>query len=187
MLLQPMLQRLMAAHELREILEVALRDVIALHGAERGNIQLVAPDGNLVIVAQRNLSLAFLSTFRRVAHGSGSVCERAMGSDEIVFVADVEEDRAFAPYLALARAEPFRSVLSTPLRTSQHELIGVLSVQSASRFTPTPLELDSIRRYSERLADAIAASCTTGLPHVAERLAEEVMAAAQQPGAGTRR
>jgi GAF domain-containing protein len=187
MLLQPMLQRLSAAEGLRDILDVALHDAIALHGAERGDIQLLAADGALVIVAQRNLTEAFLRAFRRVTTDSGTVCERAMVARDVVFVRDVAQDAAFAPYLALAQSVPFRSVLSLPLVSSAQRCVGVLSVHSASRFDPTPLELDSIRRYAGALADAIVrAAGQRDLPTLAESLAEQVLADAARTAATTR-
>jgi GAF domain-containing protein len=183
-----MLQRLSAAGSLREILDVALHDVIALHGAERGNIQLLAADGALVIVAQRNLSEVFLRAFRRVAPGSGPVCERALAARDIVFVRDVGQDAAFAPYLRVAQSVPFSSVLSLPLVTSQQRCIGVLSVHSASRFDPTPLELDSIRRYAGKLADAmVAAAGQADLEVLAESLAERILADTACAAAAARR
>jgi GAF domain-containing protein len=188
MLLQPMLQRLSAAGGLREILDVALHDVIALHGAERGDIQLLAADGALLIVAQHNLPEAFLLAFGRVSAGSGAVCERALASGDLVFVQDVADDPVFAPHLGLAHSVPFRSVLSLPLIPSASRCIGVLSVHSASRFAPTPLELDSIRGYGEKLAQAIvAAAGKRDLARLAESLSEQVLAESARAAAAARR
>jgi GAF domain-containing protein len=176
MLLQPMLQRLADAHGPREILDVALHDVMALLGAERGDIQLVGADGALAIVAQRNLPGAFVRAFARVAPDPAAVCARAMASRESVFVRDISQDAAFAPYLTLARSVPFTSVLSVPLVDAQQRCVGVLSVHSASRFDPTPLELDSIRRYASELLDAIRrAAGRRELPALAEQLAPHVL------------
>lgn len=171
MLLQPMLQRLAAADGLREILDVALHDVIALHGAERGDVQLVGTDGALVLVAQRNLTEPFLRVLARVAPNAGTVCARAMAAREIVFVRDVAQDPAFAPYLELAHSVPFTSVLSLPLIDPQQHCIGMVSVLS-SRFDPTPLELDSIRRYAGELVAAILrAAGDRDLREIAEQFA----------------
>jgi hypothetical protein len=53
MLLEPMLSRLAEAKTLDEKIQAGLRDVIALHGAEMGNVQFPGIDGHLVIVAAR--------------------------------------------------------------------------------------------------------------------------------------
>ena len=51
MLLESMLSRLAEAKTLVEKIQAGLRDVIALHGAEMGNVQFPGIDGHLVIVA----------------------------------------------------------------------------------------------------------------------------------------
>lgn len=156
MLLAPMLFRLAAARTLEETIQAGLRDVIALHGAEMGNVQLPGNDGRLVIVAARGLRLAFLKVFERVDVDSGSVCGRAAGLGRPVFVADVATDADFKPYLAFARSVPFRSVLSFPLISSAGEMVGMVSAHSPNVFSPTALELRTAESYSRHLADALA-------------------------------
>jgi GAF domain-containing protein len=176
MLLQPMLQRLAAARGLREILGVALHDVIALLGAERGDVQFVGTDGALVLVAQHNLPEGFLRALARVEPDAGTVCARARAAREVVFVRDVGRDPPFAPYAALAKAVPFTSVLSLPLLAAPQRCIGMLSVLSAS-FEPTPLELESIRRYAGELVQAILRVAGEGeLPALADSLCRQVLA-----------
>lgn len=156
MLLEPMLSRLAAAKTLEEAIQAGLRDVIALHGAEMGNVQLPGKDGRLVIVAARGLRLAFLRVFERVALDSGSVCGRAAQLGKPVFVADVATDADFAPYLEFAKSVPFRSVLSFPLVSSGGEMVGMVSAHSPNVFSPTPLELRTAETYSRYVADALA-------------------------------
>jgi len=151
-----MLARLAAAESLEETLQTGLRDVIALHGAEMGNVQMLAADGDLLIVAARGLSRAFLETFERVRLDSGSVCGRVLRSGKPLFVQDVALDADFAPYSAFAASVPFRSVLSCPLVRRGGELIGVISAHSANLFAPSRLELSTAETYAGHLADAIA-------------------------------
>ncbi|HEY1227057.1 MAG TPA: GAF domain-containing protein [Ramlibacter sp.] len=174
MLLQPMLSRLAAARSLDEKIQAGLRDVIALHGAEMGNVQLPAGDGQLVIVAARGVGIAFLKTFERVALDSSTICGRAARSGKPVFVADVAVDADFKPYAAFASSVPFRSVLSLPLISSRGEFVGMVSAHSAHVFTPTPLELKSGEIYARHLADEIAA-----LAHGTERVAYAERCSAQ--------
>lgn len=154
MLIQPMLQRLHAARDLEATLRAALADVVALHGAERGLIQLFDREGQLVPVQHTGLSRAFLEFFRRVAVTSGSVCARATGLGRTVFVRDVEDDPAFQPFLPIARAVPFRSVIATPL-TLGKACIGAVSVHFANPVTPSALELHSLEVYCGHVAQRI--------------------------------
>jgi GAF domain-containing protein len=155
MLLEPMLSRLAEAKTLDEKIQAGLRDVIALHGAEMGNVQFPGIDGHLVIVAARGLGLAFLKTFERVSTDSGTVCGRAARAGKPVFVSDVSADVNFKPYVDFANSVPFRSVLSLPLTSSTGEFVGMVSAHSAHTFAPTALELSSGEIYARHLADAL--------------------------------
>ncbi|WBY01210.1 GAF domain-containing protein [Ramlibacter tataouinensis] len=155
MLLEPMLSRLGGAKTLDEKIQAGLHDVVALHGAEMGNVQFPGSDGRLVIVAARGLGLAFLKTFERVAVGSSTVCGRAARSGKPVFVPDVRVDEDFKPYVDFANSVPFRSVLSFPLVSSAGEFVGMVSAHSAHVLAPTELELRSGETYGRHLADAV--------------------------------
>lgn len=156
MLLRPMLARLAEAHTPREVLEVGLADAIALNGAEMGNVQMVGPCGDLIIVAHRNTSEAFLRRFGRVAAGSPTVCDRAAHTRGMIHVEDVSADPAFAELAEFARSVPFTSVLSVALVASRGAFAGVLSVHSRRRSAPSPLERAALQEYSVALADRIA-------------------------------
>jgi hypothetical protein len=126
-----MVQRLRKQSTVEGEIHTILDDVIALHGAEYGNVQL--PIGNeLVIVAQRGLSADFLKTFRRVLSYDGTACGRALRSGEIVQIIDVEKDPGFAAYRMDAARAGFRSVQSTPFLTKDGRLMGVVSVHFAN-------------------------------------------------------
>jgi GAF domain-containing protein len=171
MLIGPMLQRMRAAAGLEETLRVALKDVVALHGAERGNVQLLNASGQLLIVQQMGLSRRFLQAFERVDLDDGSVCGRAALRQETVFVADVEEEAEFRRFVPIARSVPFRSVLSSPLTDPSAGLVGMVSVHFANRFRPTALELDSLEAYCRHVAQALVAQHgARGLREVAESL-----------------
>jgi GAF domain-containing protein len=157
MLIGPMLQRLRASRGLAEALRTALEDVVALHGAERGNIQLIDPEGKLVIVQHLGLSSEFLRVFERVDPQDGSVCARAASRCQTVFVPDVESDADFAPYRLLARAVPFRSVLSSPLVGASEACVGIISVHFANLFQPSKLELQSLEAYCREFTRMICA------------------------------
>lgn len=177
MLIAPMLQRLRAARDLEHGLAVALGDVVALLGAERGNIQLLDTRGQLVIVRHSGLPRAFLETFARMGMDDGFVCARAAMHQQTLLVPDVEEDAAFAPFLAIARAVPFRSVLSSPLVATADGCIGTVSVHFANRFSPSAIELDSLERYCGELAQFLC----SGRPGAELRRIAEGLSAALAP------
>jgi GAF domain-containing protein len=176
-LIAPMLSRLSAARDLKATLQVALADAVALHGAEKGNLQLLDGAGRLVIVAELGFSAAFLQSFERVPFEAGTVCGRAALRRRTVFVREVADDAAFAPFMSQARAVPFRAVLSSPLITSSGRLIGVISAHFANPFTPSPLELRTLEDYCVSLADAVVDGLHgRELADVTEELAGELLA-----------
>jgi GAF domain-containing protein len=179
MLLEPMLSRLASADTLDGKIQAGLQDLIALHGAEMGNVQLPGADGQLLIVAASGLSGSFLKTFERVAVGSGTVCGRAARVGKPVFVPDVTVDDDFRHYREFAASVPFKSVLSCPLTSSAGELVGMISVHSANRFVPTPLELRAAETYGRHLADAIVELAPApDLASYAERCSARLLAEA---------
>lgn len=181
MLLNPMLTRLAIARRPEDILQVGLRDVIALHGAERGNIQLVGSDGQLVQVAAHALGHEFLRAFERLSPDAGTVCCRAVRAGRPVFVADVRLDPDFAPYRQLAASVPFRAVLCCPLIASDGCFVGAMSAHSTNSFRPTTLEMQTVETYGRHLADAIAAALPHALrPAVAEKLCRQLLAASAE-------
>ena len=155
MLLEPMLLRLGAARDLTELTDVAVHDFVALHGAEMGDLQLLAGNGDLVIVAALGVNRAFLKMFERVSTDCGSACRQAARDRKPRFIADVGTDPTFAAYRDFAATVPFRSVLSYPLCSAGGGLLGVLSALSSHAFQPTPLELATAKSYCGQLGAAI--------------------------------
>ena len=140
-------RRLRTAETFELAIATILEDVVALLGAEYGNIQLPVED-DLVIVAQRGLNEAFLKTFKRVKKDDGSACGRALRLRKSVMINDVEKDAEFATFLADARAAGFRAVQSTPLFTSDDLLLGIVSTHFANVHELTPIEFRTLQVYS---------------------------------------
>jgi hypothetical protein len=67
-MLQQMTSRLYEKRTFEAAINTILDDVIALHGAQFGDVQLPIKD-ELVLVAQRGLSRPFLEAFKRVKKG----------------------------------------------------------------------------------------------------------------------
>jgi two-component system, sensor histidine kinase len=146
-MLSSLSKRLHATRTFEEAIATILDDIIALHGAEYGNVQL--PIGHeLAIVAQRGLTEAFLKAFKRVKKGDGCACGRALRLRRTVVIRDVEEDVEFSAFLKDARAAAFRAVQSTPFFTSDGLLLGIVSTHFANVHEPTPIEIKTLQSYS---------------------------------------
>ena len=152
MLASQMTRRLWVAKTFEGAVHTVLDDVIALLGAEYGNVQLLDGD-ELVIAAQRGLSPDFLKTFRRVGKDDGSACGRALRYGETVIIRDVENDLEFAAFQSDAKKAGFRSVQSTPFFTQVGNLLGMVSTHFAHAHEPTSIEIETLKAYSDMAAD----------------------------------
>src|SRR5262249_56086244 len=132
--------------------ETLLNDVVALHGAEYGDLQLLAGD-ELVLVAHRGLPLRFLRAFRHVTRADACSCGRALREGRTVVVADVTTDEGYAAFRGEVAAAGYRAVQSTPIATSRGRVLGMVSTMFANVHEPTPIELDTLARYSRIAAD----------------------------------
>jgi GAF domain-containing protein len=151
-MLEQMTQRLQAQRSFEAAIETLLNDVVALHGAEYGDLQLLVGD-HLVVVAQRGLSGSFLRAFRRVGPADGCACGRALREGRTIVVADVMQDAGYAPFRGEAKAAGYRAVQSTPIATSRGRVLGMVSTLFANVHEPTPIELATLARYSRVAAD----------------------------------
>ena len=147
MLASQMTRRLFLSRTFEGAVDTILDDVIALLGAEYGNVQLSIGD-ELVIAGQRGLSADFLKTFRRVKKDDGSACGRALRLGETVIIRDVENDPEFAGFRPDAKKAGFRSVQSTPLFTKDGNVLGMVSTHFAHAHEPTPIEMQALKTYS---------------------------------------
>jgi GAF domain-containing protein len=154
-MLDQMSQRLQACRTFEETIRRILADVVALHGAEFGNVQMPVGDG-LVIVDQHGLDPAFLKAFAKVRSGDGCACGRALREDQSVVVSDIEEDQAYAPFRTAARRAGYRAVQSTPMRSTDGTLVGVVSTLFANAYRPTPIEMETVSRYARLAADRLS-------------------------------
>src|SRR5262245_34606857 len=120
--------RLLSADNLHTALDDVLENAIVTSGADFGNIQLYNPQaGALEIVAQRGFRQDFLDYFRQVRVDEGSACAQAMRSGQRIILEDVELDPAFEPHRRIAAAAGYRAVQSTPLKSRNGSVLGMLS------------------------------------------------------------
>jgi GAF domain-containing protein len=157
LLVKVMSARLYQQQSFEGAVATLLRDVVALHGAEFGNVQLLAGD-ELVIVAHLGFNPSFLRTFERVRCEDGSACGRAFNERKTIVIPDVHCDPEFEPFRLVAEAAGFRSVQTTPLFTSGGaHLIGMVSTHFAHVHQPTKIEMDTLKVYSVHAADFLEA------------------------------
>lgn len=188
MLLQ-MTERLRKAGTFDGAIHTILNDVVALHGAEYGSLQLIAGE-DLLLVAHRGFAPDFLETFRRVSRNQGCVCGRALRLGKTVVVPDIETDADFAPFRDIARIAGFRAVQSTPISGPDGTLIGVVSTHFANPHHPTAIEMQTLAAYQSVVAEQLLELRGTGsLPEKARQMNDKLYstpAAARTPVADLR-
>lgn len=184
-MLEQMNQRLKAAKTFEAAVETLLRDVVALHGAEFGNVQLLVGD-RLLLVAERGLEAPFLLAFREIRRSDYVASARAWESSEPAVIEDVEADEAYLPFRDVAREAGYRSVQSTPLMTSGGRLLGMVSTLFANRHAPTSIEMATVKEYAQAAADYLEHLLGTGsLEREAEELQRRLYGAPETDGART--
>lgn len=142
--------------EFREALDNLLTMALLMHRTNMGNIQLFdKKTGFLKIVAHQGFSESFLEHFKEVSVTDNSACGRAMHTREIVLIEDVIVDPLYALHKKVAISASYRSVQSTPLISSNGEILGVLSTHFRTPRKFSEEELKSLREYGQHSADII--------------------------------
>lgn len=154
-MLPQMTARLLGQNTLAGGLRTILNDVIALHGAEFGNIQLAIDDDTLALVEHRGFDLPSLRSLRRLAKDATAASARAFATRKSVIVPDLSKDPALVPYHHLANGMGVRAMQSTPFIASGGRSIGVVSTHFANVHTPTEIEMETLQQYGFVAADFI--------------------------------
>jgi GAF domain-containing protein len=174
MLVQPMLTRLHAAGNLNAMLQVALRDVVALPGAEFGNIQMWDGDSALVVVAQCGSPHKFRCSGARTPMSVETCCAKAARESRTVFLPNVDPAPRLAPFPTACGT--FRSVLSLPLICADGRRIGVITAHFTNHYVPTVLETEALEFYCAQLADAITDNLSRSAGATAKSLNQQLLA-----------
>jgi GAF domain-containing protein len=161
-MLPQMTARLLSQHTLAGGLRTILNDVIALHGAEFGNIQLAIDNDTLALIEHRGFDQPSLQSLRRVARSGAAVSARAFASRKPVIIPDLFQDRALAPYHSLANAMGVRAMQATPLIDSGGKCVAVVSTHFANVHTPTEIEMETLSNTA--LSPPISLSATFKVP-----------------------
>lgn len=148
--------RLLAARDLNEALEDLLDSAMEVCGAHFGAVQLFNPQlQGLEIVAQRGLREPFLDHFRIVREDEGTVTARVLQNGEQLMIEDVELDAELAPYLHMATQAGYRAALSTPLKTHEGAVLGVLTVLFRQPHRASGSELQLLELSARYAADLV--------------------------------
>jgi two-component sensor histidine kinase len=132
------------------------RTAIAISGADKGNLQLFDETlGSLRIVAQHGFQERYLKFFQSVDDHVAASCGTAMATNEQVIVDDVLTSKIFVDQPAqkmLLEAE-VRAVISTPLRSSKGNLLGVISTHFSRPGHPSERQLRLANILARQAAD----------------------------------
>ncbi|HMY73790.1 MAG TPA: GAF domain-containing protein, partial [Blastocatellia bacterium] len=141
---------------LRDGLDEMLAVTIELLGADKGNIQLLEAEREvLVIAAQRGFSQPFLDYFHEVSTQENSACGRALRSGRRIIIEDVETDEPYTLLRPVAREAGYRAVQSTPLIGRDGVPLGMISTHFRVPHRPIEHELRLLDLYARQAADFI--------------------------------
>ncbi len=133
-----------------------IRTAIAISSADKGNMQVSdAGSRSLTIVAQAGFDEKFLKYFANVDDHAAASCGAAMAANEQVIVDDVLTNKIFLDQPAqkvLLEAE-VRAVISTPLRSSKGNLLGVISTHFSHPGYPSERQLRLTNILARQAAD----------------------------------
>jgi PAS domain S-box-containing protein len=154
--LHQLVTRLLVCTDLPTALEELLDATIALMGSDMGTIHLFNPRNNtLSIVAQRGFKEDFLEHFRNVTNDDHSACSRAMNERQRVIIEDTQTDPSYASHRSISARAGYRAVQSTPLMSSNRELLGVLSNHYPRPHRPSDHDLRILDLYARQAANFI--------------------------------
>ncbi len=138
-----------------ECLYKILDAAITLAGADKGNLQLLdTTTGTLRIVAQRGFNAPFLTFFASVREDD-SACGKALKASSRVIVDDVLTSEAFVEKSSqkVLLDEGVLAVTSTPLVSSEGNVVGMVSTHFGKRHFPNERELHFLDLLARQAAD----------------------------------
>jgi signal transduction histidine kinase/response regulator RpfG family c-di-GMP phosphodiesterase len=169
--------RLLSADDLAAALDDVLENAIVTTGADLGNIQLYNPRiGALEIVAQRGFRKDFLDYFRLVRVDEGSCCAQAMQSGARIIIEDVERDPTYERHRQVAAAAGYRAVTSTPLKSRDGNILGMLSTHFRLPRGVSERDQRLLDLYARHAADLIERIRSAQVLKEADRRKDEFLA-----------
>ena len=132
------------------------RTAIAISGAEKGNLQLFdEASHSLRIVAQQGFGEEFLKFVESADDHAAGSCGTAMASNDQIIVDDVLTSEIFVgqPAQKVLLDAKVRAFISTPLRSSKGNLLGVISTHFSRPGHPSERQLRLTNILARQAAD----------------------------------
>lgn len=144
--------------DFRQCLEEILGVAIELAGAEKGNLQLLDPETNtLLMVVHRGFEPEFVRYFGRVDVAGSTSCACALREARRIIFEDLQATPlagAPEPFQIITRAR-VRSVQSTPLISSAGKVLGIFSTYFSRPHTFETRDLGWLDLLARQAADFI--------------------------------
>ena len=158
----------------QRVMDLTLDAAISLGRAQRGNIQLLRPDGQLEIVAQRGFRKPFLEYFSPLKGETDSACGEAMAHRERVIVEDVRTSKIFKnkESLDIMIGSGVYACISTPVITRGNRLLGILNIHYTEPHSPHERVLLRLDVLSRQVAEFIQNNQTLDALKTAHELLE---------------
>jgi PAS domain S-box-containing protein len=148
--------KLLRAADLNSGLKEALDAAIEVLGADRGNVQILNADKQVLeIVVQEGFRQEFLDFFREVRAEEEAACGHALRTGERFVIEDIEKAGFGASYRKIAAAAGYRSVQSTPLVGRDGALLGILSTHWSEPHKPSDEQFRWLDMYIRQASDLI--------------------------------
>jgi PAS domain S-box-containing protein len=148
--------RLWRSSALNEGLNEMLIAVMELLSADKGNIQLLNSERQiLTIVTHNGFQRDFLDFFHQVSAHDDSACGRALRDGHRIIIEDVELDLECEKFRQIACAAGYRALVVTPLIGAGGTRLGVVSTYFSAVHRPTARELRRLDLYLRQASDFI--------------------------------
>lgn len=140
-------------------LDAILSAAIEMLDASMGNIQMLNPETQtLVVAAHRGFDDSMLEHFHGITEFDGSACGRALKHRQRVIVPDILQDESYMQFRDAAIAAGYRGVQATPLINRNGKLVGILSTHFRSPHRPDQIQLRMLDLYAQQAVHTIEAS-----------------------------
>jgi len=156
--LQAMSTRLISESRQESLLAGTLDAAMELMGANASSIQMLAADGeSLVLLGWRNFHPESAAFWKVVTAEAGSTCGRALRDNERVMVTDVDDCEFMAGTQDAAeyRRCGIRAVQSTPLQSRAGRPLGMISTHWSRPHTPTDDDFRLFDVLARQVADLL--------------------------------
>lgn len=154
--LHDLTERLQSIPDLPRALGEVLDAAIALFGADRGTIQVRAPETDMLrYAATRGFDAAVLAAVPPIDRDFHSTCAVAIRTGGRVVAPDILGDSRWADHAPTAAALGYAAAVSAPMKTRREDLQGVLTVHFQRPRTPSERTLHWLDLYARLAAHLV--------------------------------